>query len=107
MLKPSSINLESKTLFPQFISQHFRNFMGKFTSHLRSSFFNKPFFLECKNRKPAPRNTSLTVSSQISFLTPALTLNRLIVKHPYCSRSMDIWRIISRLSRGEMLIGLP
>ena len=59
---------------------------------LKASFLTKPF-LECKNRQPAPRNTLLTVSSETSFLTPAVTLNCFMVNDPYCSRSMGIWPV--------------
>ena len=62
----------------QFVSQH----SDKVTLLFRIIFFKKPFFLECKNREAAPRNAHLTIPSDTSFLRPALTHNRFIVKDP-------------------------
>ena len=66
----------------QFISQHLGNFTDKVTLLFKIIFFKKPFFLECKNREAAARNAHLTISSDTSFLRPALTHNRFIVKDP-------------------------
>ena len=77
------------------------NLPENFRLFLRSSFSQWIFF---PGMKKLIASTAYVLSST-SFLTPALTINRFIVKATYCSQSMRIWQRIRRLSCSQFFLG--